>query len=259
MRNKRLFFLFLFFACFSLLLTSNTSVARVGFRGGRVGSSFRVGRSSSVRPIGRHGAYRSNNRPMSAVEFFTGYITYLFAPELIGIIFGKRESEEDKAHQNQMLPRNKQQLLSGKLVKGLDINKTFLTLQHAWMQKDMTLARQYMTARLESNLTKMLDEMSADFEVNIMEDIKLLSASVLHISQKDIWLSLSGRMVDYTMNILTNELVKGSKDQANTFYDVWRFKKVNGVWLADQIIPNAKTAFYHRIMALLLESRWLNF
>ena len=83
--------------------------------------------------------------------------------------------------------------------------------------------------------------MEMNHEQNILQDIRLLKHKVVGVGdsrddeQDFCWYYIKGRMVDYTIDTCSNQLIQGST-KPSSFEEYWRFQRQDGVFVLDEIL-----------------------
>lgn len=139
----------------------------------------------------------------------------------------------------------KQMLQSDSAWKFKDISETvndsFYAIQTAWTNMDMTPAKIYMSGELLDSFQTKLNWMTYRNQKNILEKIELLSALPVAVyddkdnSRDFIWFYIKGKMVDYTIDTITQLKVEGSTS-ATSFIEYWQFVRRENCWVLNQIL-----------------------
>ncbi len=121
------------------------------------------------------------------------------------------------------------------------VNESFMAIQTAWSNMDMTPASQYMSDSLFESFQTKLNWMACRNEKNILKNIKLVQALpvAVHGDSNDaccyIWFYIKGRMVDYIINTKTQLVVSG-ETEASSFVEYWQFTREKGKWVLNKIL-----------------------
>ncbi len=121
------------------------------------------------------------------------------------------------------------------------VKESFLSIQHAWTNMDMSTASQYMSDELLRGFETKLDWMKRRNEQNILKGIRLLKALPVAVyddpdnSHDCVWFYIKGRMIDYTVDVNTQALLNGSK-MPSSFVEYWQFTKKDGRWVLNKIL-----------------------
>ena len=122
--------------------------------------------------------------------------------------------------------------------------EVFLTVQKAWSEKNMELAKDHISERLYTKYKFQTDDMTARGVKNYLQDIKLEPVTIFSVSDykdnsKDSFSAkISGRMLDYELNESTNMVTKGDRNSPHYFEDVWTFIRNGNIWIADEVDNN---------------------
>ncbi|MBR3162108.1 MAG: Tim44 domain-containing protein [Bacilli bacterium] len=121
------------------------------------------------------------------------------------------------------------------------VEKTYFILQKAWTKNDIKPAKSYLTKELYESYDSKLQWMEVSNKRNVLKKIRLLN--VYPISVKDekgnkndiVYMYIKGKMVDYTINILTNEVIEGD-NISRSFVEYWVFvKNHKNEWVLSKI------------------------
>lgn len=125
---------------------------------------------------------------------------------------------------------------------GKRIEDAYFIIQEAWASNDMSKAKDYMTPELLENFTLKLNWMEVADKKNILKNIKLLDCYPISFTDlegdKDdcLWVYIKGKMIDYVLNIKTNEIIEGST-MSKSFVEYWLFSKnKKGNWVLKKIL-----------------------
>lgn len=121
------------------------------------------------------------------------------------------------------------------------VEKTYFILQKAWTKNDIKLAKGYLTKELYENYKSKLEWMELGHKKNILKKIKLLNVYPISVSDEKgnkndkVYMYIKGKMVDYTINTNTNEVIEGN-GISKSFIEYWLFvKNRNGEWVLSKI------------------------
>lgn len=121
------------------------------------------------------------------------------------------------------------------------IEEVYFQVQRAWMARDQELARDCMSDRLHRKHKLQTDAMIANGTVNMLEDINLLSATLVEVldfqddSKDQFWVHIEGSMIDYTVKESSGAVVRGDQKKRELFTELWKFVRVNDRWVLDEI------------------------
>lgn len=119
---------------------------------------------------------------------------------------------------------------------------SYYIIQESWQKGDMTEAKDYMDESLYENFKIKLNWLEVANKKNIMKKIKLLQAYPISLyddkddSKDNMWVYIKGKMIDYTINTETNEIVDGNT-RNNSFVEFWQFtKNEKNNWVLTKIL-----------------------
>ena len=147
---------------------------------------------------------------------------------------------------------------AGKLINKLEITDStwnertmktraeeiFLNVQKAWMERNMDIAKDFITNRLYTKYKFQTDDMTARSVKNVLQDIKLSPIEIFSVqdfrdNNKDTFSAkISGTMLDYEIDEKTNAITKGDMYKEHFFEDVWTFTRMQNTWMADEVDNN---------------------
>ena len=215
-RKNKFFLFFLLFSAVTLLtfLLPDEVIARAGGAGGR-------GRDASWMDL-------------VLLPFFIMYsaiITYYI----------RKKSRDAEELLKKLAERDK--IWDLESMKGR-IGTAFFRIQEAWMQRDQTLAKDYMSASLFKKHESLTDKMLSEHKKNVLEKIELSEIRIVETADfKDdsadrIWAYIKGSMIDYTVNSLTLKLISGDPAEPECFRELWKFIRGPEGWVLDKIESN---------------------
>lgn len=123
--------------------------------------------------------------------------------------------------------------------------EVFLNVQKAWMERNMDLAKDYITDRLYTNYKFQTDDMLKRGVKNYMQDIQVKDVAIFSIedykdNNKDSFSAkISGTMLDYELSEATDVVTKGDRNKSHFFEDIYTFVRQGNTWLADAIHNDA--------------------
>jgi hypothetical protein len=139
----------------------------------------------------------------------------------------------------------KQMMQSDNAWKYKDISSTvkesFMAIQTAWSNMDMSSASQYMSDELYDSFQTKLNWMSYRNQKNILESIQLIQALPVAVhddsdnSRDYIWFYIKGKMVDYIIDTNTQLKVSGNTS-ATSFVEYWQFTRKENNWVLNKIL-----------------------
>ena len=122
-----------------------------------------------------------------------------------------------------------------------DVEESFLAIQRAWTNMDMSTASQYMSDELLDSFQTKLNWMKYKNQRNVLEKISLVSALPVAVyddsdnSRDYIWFYIKGRMVDYTIDTETQLIVEG-RTAPSSFVEYWKYVRKNDRWVLSNIL-----------------------
>ena len=139
----------------------------------------------------------------------------------------------------------KQMMQSDNAWKYKDISSTvtdsFIAIQTAWSNMDMSPASQYMSDDLFDSFQTKLNWMSHRNQKNILKNIQLIQALPVAVhddcdnSRDYIWFYIKGKMVDYIIDTNTQLKVSGNTS-ATSFMEYWQFTRKENNWVLNKIL-----------------------
>ena len=211
----------------------------LGMRAGGGSSGGSGGGGSSGGSSGHHSTGRGSSDPISTV---IGFVLFLLAGSAAAIVFRFRLSRY--ARNTKRLLRLLQKKDSAWKYKHMQsrVKEAFYAIQRAWTASDMQPARQYLSATLFDSFQTKLSWMKIRGQRNVLERIRLVEAIpvALHDDEDDrqdfVWFYIKGRMVDYTLDLETDEVLDGST-MTSSFAEYWQFTRTaENRWVLDQIL-----------------------
>ena len=144
---------------------------------------------------------------------------------------------------------------AGKLINKLEITDSiwndrsmktraeeiFFTVQKAWMERNIDIAKEYVTTRLHTKYKFQTDDMTARGVKNILQDIKINPIEIFSVqdyrdNNRDTFSAkISGTMLDYEIDEKTGTITKGDQAKKHFFEDIWTFTRQGNIWLADEV------------------------
>lgn len=121
------------------------------------------------------------------------------------------------------------------------VQDTYFKIQEAWMARDQSICRDFVSDKLYSKHKMQTDEMIKQHRTNILQDINLLDTKVVQISDfKDntrdsLWVWIKGSMIDYIQGDKAGQLISGDKNTPHSFTEFWKFVRQGDNWVLDEI------------------------
>lgn len=251
MRKKSIFILTLSVLIFFQI--SLVTFARAGGGGGGGGSSSggggggssSSGSSSSSFDNGYIGNRYYSRNPK---EDFLGSLLFFLFP----LLFVGLSKKDEVLFRLEVLNKTKDTKRIIRRLKRLDssysdsnlqkrVEETYFKLQEAWTKMDVNISKEYMSDNIYNIHNTKLSWMRIKYKRNILENIQLISATPVSIkhykdNSKDVvWFNIHGSMIDYIINVNTNDILEGSTKR-KSFTEFWKFIKVEDKWVIDKIL-----------------------
>jgi hypothetical protein len=121
------------------------------------------------------------------------------------------------------------------------VNEVFFKVQQAWMERNQDLAKDCMSSALYQKHKLQTDQLIAQKRKNMLENINLIEVRIVDVedfvdNKKDLfWAHIEGSMIDYTIDDTTSGVVSGDRTKAEKFTELWKFVRVGGTWVLDEI------------------------
>ncbi|MBR6503289.1 MAG: Tim44 domain-containing protein [Clostridia bacterium] len=205
--------------------------------GGGSGGSGGGGGGSSSGSSHNSGTGRQPTLFESIIQFIMMPFV-LFSSSIIFYIKLTKRSRKSKKLMKQMMQ-------SDNAWKYKDISSTvkesFIAIQTAWSDMDMSPASQYMSDELYDNFQTKLNWMAYRNQKNVLNNVQLLKALPVAVyddcddSRDYIWFYIKGKMVDYIIDTNTQLKVSGNTS-ATTFVEYWQFTRKENNWVLNKIL-----------------------
>ena len=121
------------------------------------------------------------------------------------------------------------------------IEYVFFKVQKAWTERDQEIARACMSDRIYNKHKLQTDQMLQENTRNVLEAVNLSKATIVEVADfadngKDqLWAAVEGSMIDYTVRLATGEVIKGRRNKAEGFSELWKFVRTPQGWVLDEI------------------------
>ncbi|CEO06533.1 Tim44 domain-containing protein [Paraclostridium sordellii] len=121
------------------------------------------------------------------------------------------------------------------------VETTFFSIQESWTSNTYYNVKDLMTPDLYNKHIAKLNEMTSNYKTNILKDIKINELYLVSASESNynnpgfIWINVQASMIDYILDIRTNEVSSGNKNP-NSFEEYWKFIYINNKWLLCEIL-----------------------
>jgi len=125
------------------------------------------------------------------------------------------------------------------------VKRVYFKVQEAWMQRDQSVAREFMSERLYEEHKMRTDLMRSEHRKNVLENIELRQARVVNVSDyaddsKDcLWIYIEGAMIDYIVDDQTGKRISGNSSRREWFAELWRLVRGKDGWVLDEIQQSA--------------------
>lgn len=121
------------------------------------------------------------------------------------------------------------------------VKKSFLRVQNAWMEKDLSLVNDLITENLTIDLEKKIRHLDFINERNVLEEIEIKSIKIIGCedfidNEKDSFIAyVKGSMIDYSISNRSGNITTNSSKRREKFMDLYYFRRHNNIWLIDRI------------------------
>jgi hypothetical protein len=121
------------------------------------------------------------------------------------------------------------------------VERIYFKVQEAWMQRDQSIAREFMSDRLYEKHKLQTDLMLSNHRKNMLEDITLKQSKVVNVSNdvddsKDyLWVYIEGSMIDYVVNDETGKRASEDSPRRKGFTELWKLVRGKTGWVLDEI------------------------
>ncbi len=121
------------------------------------------------------------------------------------------------------------------------VEQMYFKVQEAWMQRDQSIAREFMSDRLYEKHKMQADLMLSQHWKNILEEINLTQTKVVDVSDyaddsKDcLRVYIQGSMIDYMVNDQAGERISGDSRRPEFFGELWTLVRGKTGWVLDEI------------------------
>lgn len=231
-------FIFLFLTAFP----SHSTAVAGGHCGGSIshGSSSHGSRSTSFGGSRRSKTYYSSGSSFLS-PFRTFFLYFLFIGTVGLSLIGKKVQSYRAATTAKQdfllsLPGNKQK--KQHLIQ--EIKKNFLTIQNAWNQSNLAMAKHCYSPTLYQNHLSILETQQSQGIRNRTEKITLKKLSNFRLIHEDSFsVQLYFTCLDYEELVDTGRVISGSNRKKQAFLQTWYFDydAIDECWKADFIQP----------------------
>ncbi len=161
---------------------------------------------------------------------------------LIGVVMSRSKTKNKsvpegatRTAQESLRPMNEYVQLDPKFdatAFGEKLGNLYVQMQNCWQAKNIESVRPYFTDALYQQMDRQLDALRRNGYTNYVERISVLGVNLRGFRQSDgedhIIAELRTRIVDYTLNDKTGELVKGDKKKEKFLTYEWELTRASG-------------------------------
>ena len=161
---------------------------------------------------------------------------------LIGVVMSRSKTKNKsvpegatRTAQESLRPMNEYVQLDPKFdatAFGEKLGNLYVQMQNCWQAKNIESVRPYFTDVLYQQMDRQLDALRRNGYTNYVERISVLGVNLRGFRQSDgedhIIAELRTRIVDYTLNDKTGELVKGDKKKEKFLTYEWELTRASG-------------------------------
>ena len=161
---------------------------------------------------------------------------------LIGVVMSRSKTKNKsvpegatRTAQESLRPMNEYVQLDPKFdasAFGEKLGNLYVQMQNCWQAKNIESVRPYFTDALYQQMDRQLDALRRNGYTNYVERISVLGVNLRGFRQSDgedhIIAELRTRIVDYTLNDKTGELVKGDKKKDKFLTYEWELTRASG-------------------------------
>ena len=208
-----------------------------GSSGGGGGGSSGGGGSHS------HSHSSGSDREPTLLETVIGFILFPFVLFSSSIIFYIQLSKRSRKAKKLMKQMKKSDGAWKYKDVSADVKESFLAIQAAWTDMDMSQASRYMTEELRESFQTKLNWMKYKNQKNVLEKIRLVKALPVALhddpdnSRDFIWFYIKGNMIDYTIDTSTQEIIEGHTFPSS-FVEYWQFIRKEDRWVLSKILQD---------------------
>lgn len=161
---------------------------------------------------------------------------------LIGVVMSRSKTKNKsvpegatRTAQESLRPMNEYVQLDPKFdatAFGEKLGNLYVQMQNCWQAKNIESVRPYFTDALYQQMDRQLDALRRNGYTNYVERISVLGVNLRGFRQSDgedhIIAEIRTRIVDYTLNDKTGELVKGDKKKEKFLTYEWELTRASG-------------------------------
>lgn len=159
--------------------------------------------------------------------------------QLVGIRKKKRQAKELADKLAEVDPMWNHQRMVNR------VEEVFFKTKNAWRNNDYRNALEFMSERIMKEHQNELSEMKESGYKNVLENMRIHELAILALydyndnSKDSFRVYLRGSMIDYQISIRTKDITSGSKTTAESFTQMWTFKREGKRWVVDEIDSKA--------------------
>lgn len=235
-----------------LLCPANLVLARAGGGGHSGGGGHASSSSSSSGSTGSGGSVGSYGRisrnPISSILTTIIFLAFALFSLLRSRIFSLSNRIQISTYIDEKYKTSKRLILKlSKINSAYEykslikmVSDCFYIVQRAWMERDQSIAKNYMNQFIYDLHESKTSWMKLRHEKNMLEKIKILKIKPVGVkSYKDnsldnLWFYIKASMRDYTIDDRTSEIIKGSRAN-EVFIEYWKFTKEGRRWVLSEI------------------------
>ncbi|MCM2267730.1 MAG: TIM44-like domain-containing protein [Elusimicrobiales bacterium] len=121
-----------------------------------------------------------------------------------------------------------------------EVRSIFLAMQAAWEGRDYSRLQHRIAPELYNSHTSKVDQMLANSEKNMMEDVQVQAVDFIHVrfpenaQDRSVTALITASARDYVIDERSGSLVRGSRF-TSTFQEFWTFRPQGGRWVPARI------------------------
>ena len=211
--------------------SSPITILRAGGGGSSGGHSSSGGSSS-----GGHYGSRGYSNPISDIISAIFFAFIFFASAIILYFKVLRASFNSKRYLRLLDDKDitwKYKTIEKRVIE------SFYVIQEAWTNNDISKAKDYMAKDLYESFKIKLEWMDVNNRRNVLKKIRLVNLKPVSIL---IWFYIKGKMIDYTIDTKTRNIVDGTTKN-KSFIEFWKFVKNNhNEWVLSEILQEDESS-----------------
>lgn len=121
------------------------------------------------------------------------------------------------------------------------VKKTFFKMQDARMSRNIDVAKGIVTESLYSDYKEQLEKLKNDNKINVLNQIEINEIRIIGCEDymegyhRRFIAQIHGKMIDYTIDELTGDVIENSSMNADSFTDTYHFIRDNKDWRLDYV------------------------